>query len=76
MINLPSRLGLLKSKTANNECLGYDSKESDSKKSNAGATENAVVAPGRVLSMGQIKLNSVRIAWNRTVLTLKSHTYD
>ena len=38
-----------------------------------------VVTPDRVLSMGQIELNWVLmlncIAWNRTVLTFKLHTY-
>ena len=38
-----------------------------------------VVAPDRVISMGQIELNCVlmlnRIAWNRTVLSFKLRTY-
>ena len=38
-----------------------------------------VVAPDRVLSMGQIEINCVFIVnwitWNRTVLTFKLHTY-
>ena len=38
-----------------------------------------MVVPDRVLSMSQIKLNCVlmlnRIAWNRTVLTIKLRTY-
>ena len=38
-----------------------------------------VLAPDRVLSMGQIELNSVLmlnwIAWNRIILTFNQHTY-
>ena len=38
-----------------------------------------VIAPDRVLSMGQIELNCIlmlnRIAWNRNVLTFKLRTY-
>ena len=38
-----------------------------------------VVAPERILSMGQIELNCVLmlnlITWNRTFLTCKQHTY-
>ena len=44
-----------------------------------GSIQPGVVAPNRVLSMGQIELNCVLrlkwITWNRTVLTFKLYTY-
>ena len=72
-----------------NECPGYDTKQSDGEVSVMlelwgmwstlslallpGSLWLGVVAPDRVLSMGQIELNCVimlnRIVWNRTVLT-------
>ena len=78
-----------------NECPEYDIKQSDveapvmlelwgmqstpSLPSLPGALWLGVVAPDRVLSMGQIELNCVImlnwIAWNRTVLTFRLCTY-
>ena len=78
-----------------NECPVYDTKQSDSEvpvmlelcwiqstpslPSISGPLWPGVVAPDKVLSMGQIELNCVLmlhwIAWNRTVLTFKLHTY-
>ena len=74
-----------------NECPGYDIKQSDGEvpvmlvllrmRSTPSLLSlpvplwPGVVAPDRVLSMGQIELNCVLmlnwVAWNRTVLTLK-----
>ena len=81
------RLRLCRGKTTRlNECLGYDIEQSEgvgpvmlelfthSLLSLTGPLWHRVVAPDRVLSMGQIELNCVWmlnwIAWNRTVLTL------
>ena len=78
-----------------NECPWYDTKQSDgeipvmlelwgiqsttSLPSLWGQLWPGVVAPDRVLSMGQIELNCILIlnwiAWNRTVLTFKLCTY-
>ena len=77
-----------------NECPGYDTKSdgeipvmlkllmiqsTPSLPLLLGIPWAGVVAPDRVLSMGQIELNWVLmlnwIAWNRTVLTFKLHTY-
>ena len=78
-----------------NEYPGYDTQQSDggvpvmrklwemrstpSLPSLTGPLWPGVVAPVRVLSMGQIELNCVLmqnwIAWNRTILTFKLHTY-
>ena len=66
-----------------NECPGYDTKQSDGEVLEMQSTPSLpllpgplwprVVAPYRVLSMGQIELNCVlilnRIVWNRTVFT-------
>ena len=45
-----------------------------------GSTLVRVETPDRVLSVGQIELNCVRmlnrISWNRSVLIIKLHTYD
>ena len=77
------------------ECPGYDSIQSDGEvpvmlelwgmRSTFSLLSlpfpfwSRVVAPDRVLSMGQIELNSVLvlnwIAWNRNVFTFKLHTY-
>ena len=79
-----------------NECPGYDTKQSDSEvpvmlelwgmQSTSslpyllGPLWPGVVAPDRVLSMGQIELKCVLIlhwiTWNRTVLIFKLCTYD
>ena len=78
-----------------NDFPGYDTKQSDgevpvmlelwrmwstpSLPLLPGPLWSRVVAPDRVLSMGQIELNCVLmlnwITWNRTVLTCKLHTY-
>ena len=80
---------------SSNKCLGYDSKQSDgdvpvmlelwgmlstpSLTLLPGPLWLRVVAPDRVLSIGQIELNCIlmlkRIAWNKTVLTFKLCTY-
>ena len=72
-----------------NECPGYGTKQSDSEVSVMlelwgkwstpslpllpGPLWPGVVAPDRVLSMGQIELNC--IAWSRAFLTFKLYTY-
>ena len=81
--------------THHNECPAYDTKQSDgnvpimlhlwgmwstlSLLSLPGPLWPEMVAPDRVLSMVQIKLNSVLmlnwIAWNIAVFTFKLHTY-
>ena len=78
-----------------NKCLGYDPKQFNGKVPVMlelwgmqsmpslplllGPLWPGVVAPDRVLSLGQIGLNCVLvlncIAWNRTVLTFKLRTY-
>ena len=80
---------------APNKCSGYDTKQSNgeipvmlelwgmwstpSLPSLPGPLWSRVVAPERVLSMGQIEQNGILmlnwIAWNRTVLIFKLHTY-
>ena len=71
-----------------NKCLGHDTKQSDSEFPGGmwssfslpllpGSFGTRVVAPDRVLSMGQIERNCVLvlnwIAWNRIVLTFELH---
>ena len=74
-----------------NECPEYDPQQFDgetpvmlkqstcSLPSLSGLLWPEVIAPDRILSMGQIELNCVlmltRIAWNRTVLAFKLRTY-
>ena len=90
-----SAASLLRDKPPPNECPSYDTKQSDgeapvilelwgmqstpSLPSLPGPLWLEVVAPGRVLPMGQIELYCVLmlngIAWNRTVLTFKLHIY-
>ena len=71
-------------KTSPNRCPGEDTKQSDGEVWRMRSTLQIklwpeVVAPDRVLSMGKIELNYVLmlnwIAWNRTVLAFKLHTY-
>ena len=66
-----------------NECPRYDTRQADGevpvRPSLPGPFWPEVVAPDRVLSMGQIELNCILMlnwtTWNRTVLTFKQCTY-
>ena len=89
---LPSRLGPQNTLISSNECPGYDTKHYDGEApvilellrmqstpllpSLLGPLWSGVVAPGRVLSIGQIELNSVitlkGIVWNRTVSDIQT----
>ena len=92
-LSMPTIASLHRGKNLPNECPGYDTKQSEvpvmlelwgmwstpSLPLLPGPLWSGMVAPDRVLSMGQIELNCVLmlnwISWNRTVSTFKLCTY-